>query len=154
VGQLGRRQEVVVEPNRWYDVKIEAEGHQIRCYLDGQLVADRSDIPMQGGRGQFQQGPPAPIYATAVRDATSGDVILRVVNTEGTAHSITVNLQGVKSVGKQAQVEVLTGQPLDVNTVEKPMNVAPKTSTIDNAALTFTHDFPGNSFSVIRLKAQ
>ena len=77
-----------------------------------------------------------------------------MVNTEEKPRSLTVNLQGMKNVAKQAAVEVLAGQPTDTNSVDNPMNVAPKESTIDNAAASFTHEFPGNSFSVVRLKTQ
>jgi len=155
LGQLGRRQEVTVEANRWYDVKIETEGHQIRCYLDGQLVAERSDLPgQQQQRGQAQQGPPSPMYATAVRDDKTGDVLLRVINTEATPHTVTLNLQGVKNVAKDALMEVISGQPMDVNSVQSPTNIAPKKSVIDNAAASFTHEFPPYSFSVIRLTVQ
>lgn len=79
---------------------------------------------------------------------------MRVVNTEAAPHLVNIKLDGVKNVGKQATVEVLTGDPTDTNSVDDPLKISPKKSTIDNAAASFTHEFPGNSFSVIRLKAQ
>jgi alpha-L-arabinofuranosidase len=143
--ELGRRPNVTVAENQWYDVKIEVNGPRIRCYLDGKLVSEAVDEP---------QPPPAPMYATACRDDASGDLILKVVNVEGEARSIQVNLQGTKSVAKQAQVEVLSGQPGDVNTVDNPKKVAPGSTTIENAAASFSHEFPAFSVSVIRLKVQ
>jgi alpha-L-arabinofuranosidase len=143
--ELGRTQNVVVKDQQWYDVKIEVEGRQIRCYLDGQLVAERVD-----------QSPltPALVYANAVRDGATGEVILRVVNAEGMPRSIAVNLAGTKEVGKQAQVETLTGEPIDTNSVDNPLKVSPQKSTIDNVAANFVHEFPANSVSIIRIKAK
>ena len=48
----------------------------------------------------------------------------------------------------------MAGQPKDVNTVEKPEKVAPKTLVIKNVGRSFTHEFPAYSVSVIRLKAR
>ena len=151
--ELGEEQRVTVDPNRWYDVKIDVEGRQIRCYLDGKLVAERTDGAPPAQRNQ-PQPKPAPMYATAVRDDTSGDVILRVINTEAAPHTVIVDLQGVKDVAKQANVEVLSGEPMAVNSVENPKNIFPERTTIENAAATFTHEFPAHSFSVVRLKAR
>ncbi len=139
--ELGRARDVRVIDNRWYDVKIELKGRQIRCYLDGQLVADVVDQP---------QPPPAAIYATASRDDVSGDVILKVVNGSGTARSLAINLQGMKDVAKSAHVDVLSGQPGDVNTLENPAKIATKKITIDDAGTNFLHEFPAYSVSVIR----
>ncbi len=139
---------MIVKDNQWYDVKVEVEGRQIRCYLDGELVAQRADQPAP------PQTPPTPVYANAVRDDATGSVILRVVNTDDKSHTVAVNLSGAKDVGKQAQVEVLSGEPTETNTIDDPLKIAPKKSTIDNAGASFSHDFPANSVSVIRLKAQ
>ena len=38
---LGENQNVTVKPDHWYDIKIESQGNQVRCYLDGQLVAQQ-----------------------------------------------------------------------------------------------------------------
>jgi alpha-L-arabinofuranosidase len=136
--------ETVIEPNRWYDVKVEVLGPQIRCYLDDKLVAQARDVPQQA----------QPIYTNAVRDDATGDVILRVVITDEKPHSITINLQGVKNVEKQATWEVLSGQPMETNTVDEPTKLFPKKTTIDHAAENFVQEFPAYSVNVIRLKAR
>jgi len=146
--ELGRPQNVTIQPNRWYDIKVEVQGRQIKCYLDGELAAERTDTAAP------PQAPPAPFYANALRDTASGDVILRVVHTEAVARPLKIALEGIGSIAKQAQVEVLSGQPMDVNTVENPTKIAPQRSTIEKAGTTFVHEFPAHSLSVFRLKAR
>jgi alpha-L-arabinofuranosidase len=136
---------VTVEPNRWYDIRMEVKGRNIKCYLDDKLVSEGTEAPAP---------PPATLFATASRDDASGDVILKVVNADGTGRPVNIKLDGAKNVAPQASVEVLSGQPRDVNTLENPTKVAPQQSTIENAAASFTHELPAYSVNVIRFKAQ
>jgi alpha-L-arabinofuranosidase len=146
--ELGRQQNITVEPNRWYDIKIEVEGRQIRCYLDGELVAERTDAPPQAA------APPAPMYATALRDDATGDVILRLVNTQVNPTRIEIDMEGAKSIGKEGTAGVLSGEPADVNTVSTPEKVAPRTVSITHAGPRFVYESPPYSVSVLRLKAE
>ncbi|HEY2882294.1 MAG TPA: alpha-L-arabinofuranosidase C-terminal domain-containing protein, partial [Pirellulales bacterium] len=150
--KMGADQNIKIETGRWYDIKIEVKGAQIRCYLDGELKAERTDAPAPAtGRPQT---PPAPMYATALRDTASGDVVLRVINTEKEPRSVKINLEGVANVAKDGTVEVLTGELLGMNSIDEPTKISPKKVKIDNAASSFTHEFPGNSLSIVRLKAK
>jgi alpha-L-arabinofuranosidase len=146
--EIGGQQNITVEAGRWYDVKIEVEGRQIRCYLDGDLKVERTD-PVGPA-----QTPPAAIYATALRDNATGNVVMRVVNTELSPRAININLQGVKSVAKDGELEVISGQPTEVNTVDEPTKLSPKKEMIHSAGTSFVHEFPGHSVTVLRLKAQ
>ena len=41
-----------IQPNRWYDIRVELSGRRVRCYLDGQLVHDyTSPLSKAGGIG-------------------------------------------------------------------------------------------------------
>ena len=143
--EIGRASNVTVEPNRWYDIRLEVKGRQIRGYLDGKLVTEAVDRLMP---------PPPPMYAMASRHDATGDVILKVVNVEATPRTTHINLQGIKQVAPVAQVEVLTGDPSDVNTVENSTKAATKSLKIDNAGTSFVYEFPAHSVSVLRLKVQ
>ena len=59
-----------IEPDRWYDLRIELSGSHVRCYLDGALVHDLEIPPPDLPR----------LFATASRDIATGEVILKVVN--------------------------------------------------------------------------
>ena len=146
--EIGGPQNVTVEAGRWYDVKIEVEGRQIRCYLDGDLKVERMD-PV--GPAQV---PPAPVYAAALRDSGTGNVVIRVVNTEMTPRVIKINLTGVQSIARDGELEVIAGQPTDVNTVDEPTKLSPKKEMIEIAGTSFVHEFPAQSVTVQRLKAQ
>ncbi len=140
----------------FYAQKMYSQNHGDRV-LPVEVSAARIDSAAAApapGEGRGPQGPPAPIYATAVRDDATGDVLVRVINTEGSVHPLAIKLQGVNNVAKQATVEVLTGEPTEMNSIDDPLKISPKKSTIDNAAESFTHEFPANSFSVVRLKVQ
>jgi len=129
-------------------VKIEVQGRQIRCYLDGDLKVERTD-PVGPA-----QAPPAAIYANALRDSATGNVVMRVVNTELVPRAIKINLEGVKSVANVGELEVLSGQPMEVNTVDEPTRLSPKKQSINVAGTSFAHEFPAHSVTVLRLKAQ
>ena len=96
----------------------------------------------------------ATLFATASSDDATRDVILKVVNTADVPTPVQINLQGVQKVASQAQLEVLSGNPQDVNTIDNPNNVVPQKSTIESAAASFAHEFPAHSVSVIRLHTQ
>ncbi len=130
-----------IETGRWYDVRVEVQGAQIKCYLDGKLVqqATRKALPA--------------LYATAGVDKRSGDTILKVVNPFAQSALTTIDLRGVKAVANVAQVSVLTGKnPSAVNTLQNPRNIAPREGKINVPAPEFQYNFPANSFTILRLK--
>jgi alpha-N-arabinofuranosidase len=142
---LGEASSFTAEPNKWYDLRIELAGADIKCFVDDKPIIQATDTPPV---------PPAPVYAAASRDKSTGDVILKVVNVIDTPQQIEINLSGIGSVAKEAVVEVLAGQPRDQNTVDAPEKIAPEKGTIANAAAKFTHEFPPYSVSVMRLKVK
>jgi alpha-L-arabinofuranosidase len=130
-----------VEPDRWYDVKVELEGSQVRCYLDGELVHDL-DVPT----------PNLPrLYATASRDNSSGQVILKVVNPTDELADVELNLEGVAEVVGPAEAIVLQGSPEDENSIDRPDVIAPVTRSVEVAQPRFRHTFAPNSLTVLRL---
>jgi alpha-L-arabinofuranosidase len=113
--------------------------------------------PGGGGGGGGATGPTGPfdgVYVSATREDASGDVILKLVNVQATAQPLKIELQGVRTIRKDATGEVLTGGLTDINTVAEPRKVTPKAITIGNAAPTFTHDLPAHSVTVLRLKTR
>lgn len=134
-----------VETNRWYDIKIELKGQSVKCWLDGQLIHDLAR-PLLSTRQ---------LYASATRDDKSGDVIVKVVNAAPFPIDTEINLGGVKTISGPATAIVLTSDsPRDENTIGDPTKVSPKTETFDVSSPDFHRTFPGNSFTVLRLKAK
>ena len=56
--EIGTTQ-TTVETGRWYDVRIEVKGRQIRCFLDGKLVTEVMDTRPR--RHRLSIPPPAGI---------------------------------------------------------------------------------------------
>jgi len=129
-----------IETGRWYDIRIELKGNNIKCYLDGKLMHDVT--------------PPVPrsLYASASRVSSSGEVVLKVVNTSRAETPTDIKLNGVTALHGPAKAIVLTSQdPADENSLAEPTKVAPVMKTIDVSGPAFRHALPGNSVTVIRL---
>jgi alpha-L-arabinofuranosidase len=144
--EIGTASPFSVEPNKWYDLRVEIHDNSVKCYVDDKLLAEVPDIS--------ERVPTESLFAAASRENSTGDVILKVVNTAPVAQSLQINLAGVKNVDPIANIETLTGQPTDVNTVDTPTRVIPQSATISDAGTTFAHAFPAYSVSVIRLKTK
>lgn len=134
-----------IETGRWYDVKVEVRGPQVNCYLDGQLVQS-AQVPVARRGG---------VFATAARDVTSGEVIVKLVNATPEAREVAVNLGGVKAVKGGATGTLLTaGQLGDVNGFDAPERVAPKSIPVSAAGPQFTQAVPPQSFVVLRIPVE
>ncbi len=140
--EIGIATDTKVETGRWYDIRIEVQGKQIRCFLDDKLITEAVD----GLTGTVD-----PLYATASRDEKTGEVIVKVVNVSDSLQSLQVELQGVKKAVR-GTATVLNGQPNDVNSVASPTRVAPKTSPVTAIGPAFPYAFLPYSVTVLRLK--
>lgn len=132
-----------IETNRWYDIKVEVKERSIRCYLDGELIHDVTPPTLQS------------LYASATRDAKSGEVILKVVNVHPEALTTDLDLNGARQVAESAQLILLASEkPTDENSLKEPFKVAPVTKELAVEGPKFQHAFPGNSLSILRIKAE
>jgi alpha-L-arabinofuranosidase len=94
------------------------------------------------------------LYASATRDNTNQDVILKLVNIQSKPQQLQIEIQGVPTIKKDATGEMIAGELGGINTVTEPLKVAPQRITIRNAAPKFSHELPAHSVSVIRLKTR
>ncbi|MGI4788458.1 MAG: alpha-L-arabinofuranosidase C-terminal domain-containing protein [Janthinobacterium lividum] len=138
---LGPPASNTVETGRWYDIKIEAAGGHIRCYLDGALITEADE----------NVNPVMPLYTEASQDNATGDVILKVVNVAPVPVSMQINLLGTQFISQTGFCQVLTGEPPDVNTLAEPTKIVPQTVALTDAGPRFVHQFPANSVNVLRL---
>jgi alpha-L-arabinofuranosidase len=137
---LGDRRAIRVDPDRWYNIRIELQGPNIKCFLDDELVTQAVE----------RVNNPPTLFAAASRDDSTGDVIVKLVNAADHATPLQFNLQGANNIASQAQLEVLSGNPPDVNFIDNPKCVYPQLSTIEHAAASFMHELPAYSISVLR----
>jgi alpha-L-arabinofuranosidase len=129
-----------IETGKWYDIRIELDGNNIKCFLDGKLIHDVQVADQQALHAS----------ATSVPD----EVILKVVNVSDQVQVTDINLRGVTKVGGKAAVTVLTSaESTDENTLDQPTKVAPVKQTIEVGGTSFQHPFPANSVSILRITA-
>ena len=139
-GIVGNEVNGRIETGRWYDIRIETKGRNIKCYLDGTLVHNVTAPTMKS------------LYASATREQPSGEVILKVVNVAAEAQETEIRLAGVSKVTGPAKAIVLTSEKAtDENTLDDPTKVSPKSTTHRLLGPTFRHTFPGNSLTVFRI---
>jgi alpha-L-arabinofuranosidase len=144
--QIGNPKTGRIETNRWYDIRIECRGRNLRCFLDGNLI-DETTFTLP----KITQ--PKPLYAVASRVKTSGEVVVKMVNVSTTHLETSIDLPGISALEPSATAWVLTSaKPTDENTIAEPTKVAPVSHTITTAAIPFKVDLPGNSVTVLRLK--
>jgi alpha-N-arabinofuranosidase len=140
---VGTQTPGAIETGRWYDLKIEVRGRTVRGYLDGVLVQERT-LPRIDR-----------VLAISGRDDRTGDIIVKVVNSAAEPQAMTLQFKGVSKLGPRATLIVLTSDnPLDENTFEQPMKVAPKTAALELTGPTLAHTFPPHSLSIIRVSTR
>lgn len=133
---------ISVQPNRWYDIKIEVKPNSIRCYLDNKLIHE------------VEKNQIYPIYQTVSKDDNSGDIIIKLVNVDEKDASIIISIDNIENINEFAYLELLTAKDKYAeNTVLKPDNVTPIESTI-KINNKFIYNAPSYSVSIIRIPTQ
>ena len=79
---------------------------------------------------------------------------MKLVNIQAIPQPLRIDLQGVKTIRKDAAGEVLTGELTAINTVAEPRKTVPRPIAISNAGPSFLHQLPAHSVTVIRLKTR
>jgi len=131
-----------IETGRWYDIRIEVRGVNIKCYLDDKLV---HDVTFPKTRS---------LYATASREKGGGEVILKVVNVSSDEQETAIKLNGAQLTGVAKGIVLSSANPADENTLDQPRKVSPVETTISCAGSTLSHKFPGNSVTVFRFRVR
>jgi len=139
---VGEISPFTVESDKWYDIRVELKGLDIKAYVDDKLVLQASVTPGKSAD---------PVYAAASRVDSTGEVILKVVNTVDAPQQLKIDLTDVGTLAGEASYVQLTGGADVQNTVQEPTKIAPTSGKITDAGASFTHEFPGNSVTVIRL---
>lgn len=142
---FGPTSHIKIATNRWYDIKIQVHGHDIKCYLDGKLVTHTTENPFEVS---------TPLYGSATYDKSAGQVILKVVNMSSDNIDGAVDLRGAKNVSPDGSEILLDGKsPKATNTIDDPTNILPQKLPLTGAAAKFHHMFPPYSLSILRIKA-
>lgn len=93
------------------------------------------------------------LYASAVIDKVSGELIIKLVNISGKEKNKEIITEGVKKTGGFARVIVLANELNRVNSFETPFAVAPQETTVPVKNKKLTVSLAPNSFTVVKIKA-
>ena len=97
------------------------------------------------------------IQAETVSDKTTGEIIVKVVNTSKQTQPVTLNLQGIKG-SRTAETLTLSwsGSMDDENTLDQPEKITPKTGSIgctaDKKQTVLNDELPAMSFRIYKIK--
>jgi alpha-L-arabinofuranosidase len=129
-----------IETGRTYDVRVEVRGRQVTLYLDGKKW------------GAFTDDKPAePFRQVVTRDKATGDLIVKVVNAQGSDARTKIALGSGTRAGPNAKVTTLAADPAAENTKEASP-VKPVTSTFKGVSEAFSYTFPANSITFMRIR--
>ncbi len=107
-------------------------------------ILDKNKLPIIGRDS---------IFASAVMDKSTGELIIKVVNTIGKKQPIEINLEGNVKSSTKANLTVLQNDDLEaMNSLDKPSVVAPKEQTFEINGKKISLELEQYSFSIIKLK--
>ncbi|MEV7090757.1 alpha-L-arabinofuranosidase C-terminal domain-containing protein [Streptomyces sp. NPDC093085] len=129
-----------IETGRTYDLRVSVRDRKVTLFLDGKEWGSFEDTKVA-----------EPFRQVVTRDGD--DLVVKVVNAQDAAARTTVGLGPDARVAPTARLTTLSGDPDAVNTADdRP--IAPEHSTVDGIGNRFTHTFPPNSITFLRIRQE
>jgi alpha-L-arabinofuranosidase len=131
-----------IEPDRWYDIRVECQGERVRCYLDNAQVHDVTLAP-----------PTAPLHAVVTKDEKNHRLLVKLVNVQEKPADFRLVLKNLGALTGRGEVLTLSGDdPAAENSFEKPLRLSPVKTPLTGARGDFTYRAPAWSVSILRLE--
>ncbi|AOC96524.1 Extracellular exo-alpha-L-arabinofuranosidase precursor [Flavobacterium anhuiense] len=92
------------------------------------------------------------LYASAVKDVNSKEIIVKLVNTASTASDISIDLKGAKLGAKGSLIRLVSANLQDENTFADPKKITPKQSEYKITKGSQQLNLPPYSVTVLKLK--
>ena len=129
-----------IETGRWYDIRIELAGGNIKAFLDGQLIDEATIEPLPT------------LYAAAGRLDASGELVLELVNPFREPCRARIRLAGQTGPLRQGRLITLAhADPAAENSLAAPQAVVPREESLQDVAAEFSHTVPAYSLEILRL---
>jgi alpha-N-arabinofuranosidase len=94
-----------------------------------------------------------PLHYSVTKDTKTGDICLKIVNTQATPKPVRITLRGLASLAPDATAITLSAPgPGESNSIDNAAHVVPVTTTVRNIKPAFTYTFAPWSITVLRLK--
>jgi alpha-N-arabinofuranosidase len=95
------------------------------------------------------------LFASAVADAPTGDVVVKLVNYSASPRPVSISLAGAKGLAKTGRAQTMASADLQTqNSLQEPRKLAPQESTFAVKGSTLTYTLAPNSFTVLRVAAK
>src|SRR5688572_24017421 len=92
------------------------------------------------------------LYASSSIDKTTNEIIIKIVNTACVEKKTTFSIEGVKKIGSQGTITVLTGDsPDQMNSLDAPYTISPVTQALNVPGKKLDLVLEPCSFNVIRI---
>jgi alpha-L-arabinofuranosidase len=142
-GQLpGTVKDIVIETGRTYKLRIDVDGTNIRCYIDGELYVDYDAATTD-----------ADAYQVVSTDG-SGDIIIKLVNRTDGARTFAVGIENANGIKKSAAVQQVAADSPDAENVfgeKKSAKIEEFDIELQKDADSFNYCVPKYSATVIRI---
>ncbi|MEJ0090118.1 MAG: alpha-L-arabinofuranosidase C-terminal domain-containing protein [Limisphaerales bacterium] len=94
------------------------------------------------------------VQGCATRDSQTGEILLKLVNPQTNAVSLSIEITGATSLASTGSAITLAGNEDETNSLDHSRNVVPVTTTMHSVKPQFTYQLPANSIVVLKLKAR
>lgn len=91
------------------------------------------------------------LYASAVLDSLSKEVIVKMVNTNETERTKQVAIEGIKKLSAEGRLTIVSGNLTDRNSMESPSMIVPLASTLKLKGKNAMLKMPANSFVMLKI---
>ena len=123
----------------------------VNYYVQSLFARNRGDRILPVALSQLSPAEGKRFYASSSFDATSGEVILKLVNATPAAITTSVDLAGTKHVSAGKRTVLQSDQGDAMNTFEQADHVVPQESVFSPSGSKFDLTLPANSFTVVRV---
>ena len=129
------------EVGKTYELKVEINGRNVKCYVDGELYVDYT----AGSDSESEA------YQVVSTDET-GDIIVKLVNVTDTSKTFACNISGAKKINSTASVYQVAGDSLqNDNILGAEEDCIMEEFTVDGFSEKFNLTVPQYSVTVVRL---
>ena len=133
-----------VETGRWYDITLQVNGDSIKAWLDQELVFD-TVLKHDQTKG---------VFSSATIDETSGELIVKVVNTGDEGTTAALNLTNFTARSARL-IRLAANDGMDENTLQQPTAIHPVEQVLTpESANCLLVDIPAYSLNIVRVKGE
>jgi alpha-L-arabinofuranosidase len=130
-----------VESGCWYDITLQVAGDSVKAWLDDKLVFN-TVLKHDDTKG---------VFSSATIDDTTGELIVKVVNTSDVATTAILNMKNF--MPKSARVVRLAANDgMEENTLNTPTNIHPIEQLLSPEKGRVLLDVPPYSLNIVRIK--